>query len=255
MVTEAVTRNFIYITNHKFTVEQPRVAQGHCVDAPCDGRAASPRVLPDSTVPPSKEAEKLRKNLALGIFGLLVAFGLVLGAGANFRDYHADRSVHWKIVSDDTELIDLTPVQPYAYINDAGVLVVDISPDNPNWPGYGNGLSPNSEYNFDEVFNVSNDLWEENMTIVVRITSDNSAIQFYGADENIYSTSSGSAIYASDMAENDVCFVVHSGEAVSVGMDFSVGNDAPGTVQSTPIHIQAYRLGTEPADLDGKCGQ
>ncbi len=54
----------------------------------------------------------MRKNLALGIFGLLVAFGLVLGgAGANFRDYNADRSVHWNIVTDDNELIDLTPIQ------------------------------------------------------------------------------------------------------------------------------------------------
>lgn len=197
----------------------------------------------------------MRKNIALGIFGLLVAFGLVLGAGANFRDYNADRSVHWNIVTDDNELIDLTPVQPYAYINDGGVLVVDISPSNPNYPGYGMGLSPNSEYNFDEVFNVSNDLWEEGMAIVVRITSDNTAIQFYGADMDIHDSATGATVYASDMAVNDVCFVVQNGDAVSVGMDFTVGNDEPGTVQDTPIHIEAYRLGTEPAELSGKCGQ
>ncbi len=184
-----------------------------------------------------------------------MAFGLVLGAGANFRDYNADRSVHWNIVTDDTELIDLTPIQPYAYINDGGVMVVDISPDNPNWPGYGNGLSPNSEYNFDEVFKVSNDLWEENMTIVVRITSNNTGIQFYGADQDIHDSVTGTVVYASDMAKNDVCFVVNNGDAVKVGMDFTVGNDAPGTIQSTPVHIEAYRLGTEPADLVGKCGQ
>ncbi len=197
----------------------------------------------------------MRKNIALGIFGLLVAFGLVLGAGANFRDYNADRSVHWNIVTDDNELIDLTPVQPYAYINDGGVLVVDISPENPNYPGYGMGLSPNSEYNFDEVFNVSNDLWEEGMAIVVRITSDNTAIQFYGADMDVHDSATGATVYASDMAKNDVCFVVQNGDAVGVGMDFTVGNDAPGTVQDTPIHIEAYRLGTEPAELSGKCGQ
>ncbi len=201
------------------------------------------------------EAKKLRKNLALGIFGLLVAFGLVLGAGANFRDYTATRSVHWDIVSDDNELIDLTPLQPYAYINDGGVLVVDISPDNPNWPGYGNGLSPNSEYNFDEVFQVSNDLWEENMTIVVRITNTNTAIQFYGADHDVHDVATGAPVYASDMAKNDVCFVVNNGDAVKVGMDFTVGNDPLNSTQSSTIHIQAYRLGTEPAELVGKCGQ
>ncbi|NJE05797.1 DUF1102 domain-containing protein [Thermococcus sp. M36] len=197
----------------------------------------------------------MRKNIALGIFGLLVAFGLVLGAGANFRDYNADRSVHWDIVTDDNELIDLTPIQPYAYINEGGVLVVDISPDNPNYPGYGMGLSPNSEYNFDEMFEVSNDLWEDNMTIVVRITSDNTGIQFYGADYDVHDSSTGAVVYASDMAKNDVCFVVGPGDTVKVGMDFTVGNDAPSTTQTATMHIEAYRLGTEPGDLVGKCGQ
>ncbi|NJF26164.1 DUF1102 domain-containing protein [Thermococcus sp. Bubb.Bath] len=197
----------------------------------------------------------MRKNIALGIFGLLVAFGLVLGAGANFRDYKVQRSAHWDIVTDDNELIDLTPVQPYAYINDGGVLVVDISPNNPNYPGYGMGLSPNSEYNFDEVFNVSNDLWEQNMSIVVRITSDNSDIQFYGADGDIYESTTGDIADKSDHAVNDVCFVVNNGDAVSVGMDFTVGNDPVNTTQSAAVHIEAYRLGTEPADIAGNCGQ
>ncbi|WP_297470030.1 DUF1102 domain-containing protein [Thermococcus sp.] len=197
----------------------------------------------------------MRKNIALGIFGLLVAFGLVLGSGANFRDYNADRSVHWDIVSDDNELIDLTPIQPYAYINDGGVLVVDISPNNPNYPGYGQGLSPNSEYNFDEVFAVSNDLWEDNMSIVVRITNANTAIQFYGADHDIHDVSTGAVVYASDMAKNDVCFLLSPGEAVKVGMDFDVGNLPLNTTESSTIHIQAYRLGTEPSELVGKCGQ
>ena len=197
----------------------------------------------------------MRKNISLGIFGLIVAFGLVLGAGANFRDYSATRSVHWDIVTDDSELIDLTPLQPYAYIdNETGVLVVDISPDNPNYPGYGMGLSPNSEYNFDEVFEVSNDLWE-NMSIVVRITNDNTAIQFYGADHDIHYTATGAIVYRSDMAKNDVCFVVGSGESVKVGMDFTPGNAALNTTQASTIHIEAWRLGTEPSSLVGKCGQ
>lgn len=184
-----------------------------------------------------------------------MAFGLVLGAGANFSDYKTQRSIHWDIVADDNELIDLTPVQPYAYINDAGVLVVDISPENPKWPGYGNGLSPNSEYNFDEVFNVSNDLWEDGMAIVVRITSDNTDIQFYGADENIYESTTGVVAAYSDTAKNDVCFVVQNGDAVSVGMDFTVGNDPIDSVHNAVMHIEAYRLGTEPAELVGNCGQ
>ena len=245
-------------------MSNPRGLPRHCVDFTVAVVVEwfevrdEPSLLPlasSATVPPIRRRKKMRKNLALGIFGLIVAFGLVLGAGANFRDYNADRSVHWDIVSDDNELIDLSPIQPYAYINDGGVLVVDISPNNPNYPGYGQGLSPNSEYNFDEVFEVSNDLWEENMSIVVRITNANTAIQFYGADYDIHDASTGATVYASDMAKNDVCFVVHNGDAVKVGMDFTVGNNAINTTESSTIHIQAWRLGTEPSDLAGKCGQ
>jgi hypothetical protein len=93
------------------------------------------------------------------------------------------------------------------------------------------------------------------MTIVVRITSANTAIQFYGADHDIHYVDNGQVVYASDMAKNDVCFVLDPGETVKVGMDFTVGNSLPGDTESSSIHIQAYRLGTEPAELVGKCGQ
>ncbi|MBO8175763.1 MAG: DUF1102 domain-containing protein [Thermococcus sp.] len=196
------------------------------------------------------------KKLALGIFGLLVAFGLVLGAGANFSDYNASRSVHWTIVTDDTELIDLTPLQPYAYINDGGVLVIDFSANNPNWPGqgYGTGISPASEYNFDEVFEVSNDLWE-NMTIVVRITSSNTHVEFYGHEGGVHEVSDGSLATASDSADEDVCFVLGPGEAKKIGIDLSANGDSPGDVWEETMTIKAYRLGTEPQELLGKCGQ
>ncbi len=196
----------------------------------------------------------MKKKIVFGVFGLIVALGLVMGAGANFRDYSSQRSAHWDIVADDNELIDLTPVQPYAYINEDGLLVVDISPNNPNYPGYGMGLSPKSEYNFDEVFNVSNDLWE-NMTIVVEISSDNDAIQFYGADRNIYSVDTGELADSSDTAKSDVCFTVGPGEAVSVGMDFTIGGNLPGSSINSHMTIKAYRLGTEPSNLQGVCGQ
>ena len=39
------------------------------------------------------------------------------GCKCTFSDYNASRSVHWKIVADDDELIDLEPVQPYAYLD------------------------------------------------------------------------------------------------------------------------------------------
>ncbi|AFN03113.1 hypothetical protein PFC_00700 [Pyrococcus furiosus COM1] len=194
-------------------------------------------------------------KFGMAMLALLAAFGLILGAGANFRDYNASRSAHWDIVTDDTELIDLVPIQPYSYINaTTGKLVIDFSENNPNYPGYGDGISPASEYNFDEVFGVSNHLWED-LDIVVEIYSTNSHIELYGADGEVYSVDDGQKANDSDSARQHVCFVVpHTGQ-VNIGMDLSANGDSPGDVWTGEIQIKAYRLGTEPAYLQGKCGQ
>ena len=189
----------------------------------------------------------MKKLLALGMLGLLVAFAAALATSATFSDYNASRSVHWTIVTDDTELIDLTPLQPYAYINDGGVLVIDFSANNQNYPGYGDGISPSSEYNFDEVFEVSNDLWEDT-TIVVRITSNLSNIEFYGHEGGVYAVS-GAPATASDSASDEVCFILNRGDAKKIGIDLSANGDSPGDIWNAKMTVEAYRLGTEPADL------
>jgi len=183
------------------------------------------------------EAKDLKKVLALGMLGLLLAFAVALGTSATFRDYHAERSVHVDVVADDDELIDLTPVQPYAYINKTtGKLVIDFSANNENYPfkepTKGLGISPKSRYNFDEVFNVSNHLWE-NKYIVVEVISSNNNIKFYNPTKDddgiwrIYETGeNGSAAYSSDTAKIDVCFYLAPGEALGVGMELEGPNDA-----------------------------
>ncbi|MCD6189451.1 MAG: DUF1102 domain-containing protein [Thermococcus sp.] len=203
---------------------------------------------------PSKklEAKDLKKVLALGMLGLLVAFAAALATSATFSDYNASRSVHWTIVTDDTELIDLNPLQPYAYINNGGVLVIDFSANNPKYPGYGDGISPSSEYNFDEVFEVSNDLWEDT-TIVVRITSNLSNIEFYGHEGGVYAVDGGAEATASDSARTDVCFILNRGEAKKIGIDLSANGDSPDDIWNAKMTIKAYRLGTEPPELPAGC--
>jgi len=202
---------------------------------------------------PSKklEAKDLKKVLALGMLGLLVAFAAALATSATFSDYNASRSVHWTIVADDVELIDLTPVQPYAYINETtGKLVIDFSSSNPNYPGYGDGISPASEYNFDEVFNVSNHLWED-VSIVVVINSSLSSVEFYGQG-GVYSLT-GTPATASNSAAQVVCLVLNPGEAKSIGIDLSADGDSPNDVWNAKMTIKAYRLGTEPQELPSGC--
>jgi len=199
------------------------------------------------------EENTMKKLLALGMLGLMIAAAFALGTSATFRDYRSQRSSHIAVVTDDAELIDLTPVQPYAYINGGGQLVIDFSENNPHWPGHndpanwydedenplGSGLSPQSRYNFDHVFNVSNHLWE-NKDIIVRVTSsDSGKVAFYDPGKNMREVGSNVKPYNSDTAVGDVCFVLAPGQALGIGMELAAGNslgsyDVTITVQAWP---------------------
>jgi hypothetical protein len=168
----------------------------------------------------------------IGILLLSAAVLVVLGIGADFSDYTAQRSVHIAIVADDQEFINLEPMQPYAYINSAGLLVIDFSENNPNYVGGGKGISPKSEYNFDKVFGVSNDLWSNDSeygNIIVTIASDNSDVELYCKDNpanptgNIcYSNQIGGIVaYNSDTAAGSIVFCLAPGEVKEIGMDLT----------------------------------
>jgi len=154
------------------------------------------------------ELIKMKKILGLVILmaGLLIA---VTASSANFAYFHADRNVHIQIVPDDNELIDLEPLQPYAYISDNGMLVVDLSHNNVNWEeGFGEGVSPNSTYVFEEVFGVSNHLWEET-PICMNITySGSGGILFFEGDYVSGTTVGATNLYVT----------VQPGEVVKIGM-------------------------------------
>ncbi|RLF80460.1 hypothetical protein DRN44_07240 [Thermococci archaeon] len=187
---------------------------------------------------PSKklEAKDLKKLLALGMLGLLVAFAMALGTSATFRDFEVSRSTHIEVVADDNELIDLRPGQPYAYINDEGKLVIEISKNNPNWPGnpdspyydenwtedMGIGISVGSNYNFDHVFYVSNHLWE-NKNITVRIVSSSEGVAFFHPAGKVYGTYTGETPTESDEAITDICFVLEPGTELGISMEFAGG--------------------------------
>lgn len=201
------------------------------------------------------EGKDLKKVLALGILGILVAFAFALGTSATFRDYRAQRSVHVNVVADDVELIDLHPGQPYAYLNDRGLLVIDFSQYNPNWPGWENenwtgglGISPQSRYNFDHVFYVSNHLWEQSPIVVEVISSDPNTFSFYDPTGSMLETGGNSIPYNSDTAVGDVCFTLQPGEELGVGMEIAGGalGDFYGNVT-----IKAWPSGEEPI----QCGR
>ncbi|USS41300.1 DUF1102 domain-containing protein [Thermococcus aggregans] len=176
-------------------------------------------------------------NKLIGLAILLIGMMLAVGAGATFRYYEADRGITVAIVSDENEFIDLTPAQPYAYLNN-GKLTIEISTNNPNYNetlGFGRGLSPNTTYVFEHMFNVSNELWENNETdfpICVQIS---------------ITQGSGVEIFEGDWAETSgtqLQFTVYHNTPVSVGMVFDTSNMGlsvnPGDIQ-VQMSIHAWK--------------
>lgn len=170
------------------------------------------------------------KKLA-GLLLLIVGLTLTIGAGANFRYYEAERSITVNITSDDNEFIDLTPLQPYAYLNN-GKLTIEMSPNNPNYPGYGDGMSVNTIYVFEEMFNVSNELWENengDFPVCVQISiSQNSGIEFFAGDYDNPISGPGTQMQ----------FTVYHDEPVPVGFVFN-NTDKEMGAQTVQMSINA----------------
>ena len=158
----------------------------------------------------------------LGIFMLIVGLVVaVTASSANFAYFEASRDVNINVVPDDNELIDLEALQPYAVIQANGELVIKLTKNNINWPGhesnpnynetwaieeYGMGVSPDSIYVFEEVFAVSNHLWED-VDICVRISySGDGGILFFTGD------------YVEGAEASNLTFTVPHGEYIKVGM-------------------------------------
>ena len=170
-------------------------------------------------------------NKLIGLAILLIGMMLAVGAGATFRYYEADRSITVAIVADDNEFIDLTPAQPYAYLNN-GKLTIEISTKNQKYNetlGFGRGLSPNTTYVFEHMFNVSNELWENNETdfpICVSISvPQNKGIEIFEGD---WAGTSGTQLQ----------FTVYHDTPVSVGMVFNTHGMGLGD-QQVNMDIQA----------------
>lgn len=117
------------------------------------------------------------------------------------------------------------PVNPYSYRD--GFLKIDISKDSPLYPGYGEGLSPDSIYVFEDIFEIENNVSETGADIIcVTITSDSPEIAlFINSFEGIWF--------------DEIEFTVESNSSVKVGMVFNTGGLELGDIYRV-IGIKAY---------------
>jgi len=179
----------------------------------------------------------MTKLLLLLVSSLVLAS--LLGLGADFRSYDAQRTFTVAVVADDQELIDLTPIQPYAFINEDGKIYFDFSQYNPNYPGGGIGVSPNTTYAFDKVFKVSNDLWPNDSGydgICIQVSvSGNAApvLTLYSPDDVSGHTSPENAATAINM-------FVEGGDYAEVGFVIATDGYAAGNMVNGQITVVAH---------------
>jgi len=129
-------------------------------------------------------------------------------------------------VDDNASVSIENPLPPYAYLS-GGYLKIDISNQSPLYPGFGEGLSPNSVYVFDDVFEIYNNESETGFSqICVVISSSVSVIGLFVSP------------YAGTWSQS-IEFTVPADQSVQVGMRFDV-NGLPLGDYNQNITIQAF---------------
>lgn len=178
-------------------------------------------------------------KLLLLLVSSLLAISL-LGLGADFRSYDAQRSFTVAVVADDQEFIDLTPIQPYAYIRSDGKIYFDFSTYNPNYPGSGGmGVSPNSTYAFDKVFKVSNDLWESDSGydgICVEVSASGNIAGIL----KLYSPNEVNGHTSPENAATSISMFIEGGEYAEVGFVINTDGYAAGNTIDGQITVVAH---------------
>ena len=118
------------------------------------------------------------------------------------------------------------PLPPYAYLS-KGYLKIDISNQSPFYPGFGEGISPDTVYVFDSVFEIYNNESETGFDeICVTISSPTLVIGLFVSP------------YAGTWSQS-IEFTVPADQSVQVGMRFNT-NGLPLGDYNQNITIQAF---------------
>ena len=129
-------------------------------------------------------------------------------------------------VDDNVTVPIENPLPPYAYLSE-GYLKIDITNQNPLYPGFGEGLSPDSVYVFDSVFEIYNNESETGFSeICVTITSPTSVVGLFVSP------------YTGSWSQT-IEFTVPANQSVQVGMRFDT-NSLPLGDYNQNITIQAF---------------
>lgn len=97
-----------------------------------------------------------RRNLLIGLGSIAAGSAATLGTGA-FTTVSAERTTQVNVAADSSGYVGISANGPYASGTGDGQLELDFSSSNSQGVfGDGEGLNPDSEYHFDNVFQVAN---------------------------------------------------------------------------------------------------
>ena len=140
-------------------------------------------------------------------------------------EYKAMRKISISVVPEDASLIEIIPISPYSYFNNDGELRIEINENNPNFPGSGKGLAPDTIHAFDCVFKIKNNLWT-NQTVIFTIESSSESLLLY---------SPKSSNNDQNRATKVLVFKLSWKEEACVGVVIDTTNKLPGTTIEVKI--------------------
>ncbi|ASA76801.1 DUF1102 domain-containing protein [Thermococcus sp. 5-4] len=116
---------------------------------------------------------------------ILIGMGLVIILLIGIGTIYPNDALQVVVYGAPNQAISLeTPLPPYAHPSN-GVLKVDITNRSPFYPGFGNGLSRDSVYVFDDVFTITNNESETGYSkICVTLISQTAWISFFEGNFN-----------------------------------------------------------------------
>jgi len=134
-------------------------------------------------------------------------------------------------VDDNASVSIENPLPPYAYLSN-GYLKVDISNQSPFYPGFGEGLSPDAVYVFNDVFEIYNNETETGESVIcVSIASPAPAIGLFVSP------------YTGTWSQS-IEFEVPANHSVKVGMRFN----------ATGLPLGGYNQNITIQAFGGSCG-
>jgi hypothetical protein len=178
-----------------------------------------------------------RRKFIAGLGSLAAAGAAGIGTGA-FSTASADRTVDVSVAADSNGFVEISALNGnYASGTDDGQLELDFNSDSGLgiFNGDAQGLNPDSEFNFDEVFRIANISGTGDMRVVIEANGfELESLELTADGSDSTGVSAGTSLLASDYNDVDNLPKLVQPDSVDVDMKIetkgSTNNSAGGTL-------------------------